>query len=201
MYQTDTATAATLRIVDYDVADGTSPKLERLSIPATGELTAEVDGAATWLGLAADEIVLAALGRAIARTIGEGVVAVDVTGEGRWLLHAIPLMCATTQQVGPTDMLGNVHHALAAAPGNDADVPAEVFLNYVGTVPEGTTPTYETPAGLGYALELRVYRVGGLLHLDWWYDSSRFDSYTVEELMEQFPFALFEMTSDAVAPV
>jgi hypothetical protein len=39
------------------------------------------------------------------------------------------------------------------------------------------------------------------LHLDWWYDTSRFDRYTVEELTEQFPFALLEMTSDAVAPV
>jgi len=78
---------------------------------------------------------------------------------------------------------------------------SEIFLNYVGTVPAGTTPTDETPAGLGYALELRAYRVDGLLQLDWWYDTGRFDSYTIEELMEQFPFALFEMTSDAAAPV
>ena len=59
---------------------------------------------------------------------------------------------------------------------------------------------YETPPGLGYALELRVYRTDGLLQLDWWYDTTRFDRYTVEELTEQFPFALFEMTSDAAAP-
>jgi hypothetical protein len=200
-YQMDNVTAATLRVVDYDIADGTVPKFDMLSIPATSELTAEVDGAAEWLGLAADEILLAALGRAIARTIGEGVVAVDVTGEGRWLLHAIPLVCATAHDVGPAEMLGNVHRALAASPGHTADAESEIFLNYVGTVPAGTTPTYETPAGLGYALELRVYRVDGLLQLDWWYDTCRFDSYTIEELMEQFPFALFEMTSDAAAPV
>jgi hypothetical protein len=40
-----------------------------------------------------------------------------------------------------------------------------------------------------------------MLHLDWWYDTTRFDHYTVEELTEQFRLALFEMTSDAVAPV
>jgi hypothetical protein len=200
-YQIHSMPDPTLRVADHDIADGTSPKLDRLSIPANSELTAEVDGAAAWLGLAADEILLAALGRAIARTIGEGIVAVDVTGERRWLLHAIPLMCATAHEVGPTEMLGNVHEALAAAPGHGADVQSEIFLNYVGTVPAGTTPTYETPAGLGYALELRVYRVDGLLQLDWWYDTCRFDGYTIEELMEQFPFALFEMTSDAVAPV
>jgi hypothetical protein len=164
-------------------------------------VTAEVDGATEWLGVAADEILLAALGRAIARTIGTGVVAVDVTGDRRWLLHAIPLLCATAQQLGPTEMLGHVHRALNATPTHAASLPSEIFLNYIGTLPDGTTPMYETPPGLGYALELRVYRTDGLLHLDWWYDTTRFDAYTVEELMEQFPLALFEMTSDAVAPV
>jgi hypothetical protein len=164
-------------------------------------MTAEIDGATDWLGLAADEILLAALGRTIARTIGEGVVAVDITGERRWLLHAIPLICATAQQASPTEMLGNVHRMLGAVPAHDASLLSEVFLNYIGTLPDGATPMYETPPGLGYALELRVYRTDGQLHLDWWYDTSRFDRYTVEELTEQFPFALFEMTSDALAPV
>jgi hypothetical protein len=39
--------------------------------------------------------------------------------------------------------------------------------------------------------------MNGDMHLDWWYDTSRFDAYTVEELMEQFRLSLFEMTSDA----
>jgi hypothetical protein len=145
--------------------------------------------------------LLAALGRTIARTIGDGVVAVDVTGERRWLLHAIPLLCVTAQQASATEMLGNVHRMLDAAPAQSAHLPSEIFLNYIGTMPDGTTPIYETPPGLGYALELRVYRTEGLLHLDWWYDSARLDPYTVEELTEQFPFALFEMTSDAAAPL
>ncbi len=164
-------------------------------------MTAEVDGATEWLGVAADEILLAALGRTIARTIGDGVVAVDVTGERRWLLRAIPLTCATAQQASPTEMLGTVHRMLGAVPANDAGLSSEIFLNYIGTLPDGTTPIYETPPGLGYALELRVYRTDGVLHLEWWYDTSRFDRYTVEELTEQFPLALFEMTSDAAAPV
>jgi len=190
----------TLRVVDHDIAEGTAPVLEKLSTPVSDELTAEVEGATDWLGLAADEIMLAALGRAIARTIGDGVVAVDVTGERRWLLHAIPLVCATSQQVSPTEMLGSVHCMLSAVSTHAASLPSEIFLNYIGTLPDGTIPTYETPPGLGYALELRIYRTGGQLHLDWWYDTTRFDRYTVEELTEQFPFALFEMTSDAAAP-
>ena len=198
-YAVDNLAMPTLRVIDHDIAEGTSPVLRKLSTPATDEITAEVDGATEWLGLAADEILLAALGRTIARTIGDGVVAVDVTGERRWLLHAIPLTCATAQQASATDMLGIVHRMLGSA--HATSLPSEVFLNFIGTLPDGTTPMYETPPGLGYALELRVYRTDGLLHVDWWYDASRFDRYTVEELTEQFPFALFDMTSDAVAPV
>jgi hypothetical protein len=200
-YPVDTLAMATLRVVDHDIADGTAPVLEKLSTLPSDEMTAEVDGATEWLRVAADEILLAALGRTIARTIGDGVVAVDVTGERRWLLHAIPLLCATSQQASPTEMLGDVHRVLSATPTPSAPLSPQIFLNYIGTLADGTDPSYETPPGLGYALELRVYRIDGELHLDWWYDSTRFDRYTVEELTEQFPLALFEMTSDAAAPV
>jgi hypothetical protein len=200
-YPVDTTGMPSLRLVDHDIAEGTSPVLDKLSMAPSDEVTAEVDGATDWLGVAADEILLAALGRAISRTIGDGVVAVDVTGERRWLLHAIPLVCAGAQQVSPTDMLGQVHRMLTCVPPQATSMPSEVFLNYVGTLPDGAEPTYETPPGLGYALELRVYRADGQLRLDWWYDTTRFDRYTIEELTEQFPLALFEMTSDAAAPV
>jgi hypothetical protein len=35
------------------------------------------------------------------------------------------------------------------------------------------------------------------MRVDWWYDSSRFDEATIQELAEQFPFALIELTSEA----
>jgi len=200
-YPVDTMAMPTLRVVDHEIAHGTAPVLEKLSTPPSEEVTAEVDGATDWLGVAADEILLAALGRTIARTIGDGVVAVDVTGERRWLLHAIPLLCATSQQASPTEMLRDVHRTLSGVPATSAPLSSEVFLNYIGLLADGTDPSYETPPGLGYALELRAYRTDGLLHLDWWYDTTRFDRYTIEELTEQFPLALFEMTSDAAAPV
>jgi len=200
-YPVDKLGFPTLRVVDHDIAEGTFPDLNKLSMLPSKEVTAEVDGATEWLGVAADEILLAALGRTIARTVGDGVVAVDVTGERRWLLHAIPLLCATFQQASATEMLGTVHRMLSAVSAHATSLPSEVLVNYIGTLPAGSTPMYETPPGLGYALELRVYRGDGLLHLDWWYDATRFDRYTIEELMEQFPLALFEMTSDAAAPV
>jgi hypothetical protein len=200
-YPVDTLAMATLRVADHDIADGTFPVLHKLSTPPSDEVTAEVDGATEWLSVAADEILLAALGRTIARTIGDGVVAVDVTGERRWLLHAIPLRCATSQQASPTEMLADVHRMFDSGPAPLTSLQSEILLNYIGELPDGTTPMYETPPGLGYALELRVYRTDGQLHLDWWYDSTRFDAYTIEELAEQFPLALFDMTSDAAAPV
>jgi hypothetical protein len=200
-YSVDTMALPRLRVIDHDIAEGTAPVLDKLSTVPSDEVTAEVDGATEWLGVAADEILLAALGRTIARTIGDGVVAVDVTGERRWLLQAIPLLCAGSQQVSPTQMLRDVHRMLNATHAPSDTLSSQIVLNYIGELPDGTDPSYEMPPGLGYALELRVYRTDGLLHLDWWYDSARFDRYTIEELTEQFPLALFEMTSDAAAPV
>ena len=65
--------------------------------------------------------------------------------------------------------------------------PAEIFFSYVGTIPElpsvtagdapiqldtdTAMPVREALPGLGHAVELRVYRTSGALHLDWWYDT------------------------------
>ena len=74
-YAVDTMALPTLRVVDHDIAEGTTPALQKLAMLPSENVTAEIDGATEWLGVAADEILLAALGRTIARTIGEGVVA------------------------------------------------------------------------------------------------------------------------------
>ena len=47
-------------------------------------------------------------------------------------------------------------------------------------------------------LELRAHREDELVQLDWWYDTRSFDRYTVEELAEQLPFTLIELTSEAM---
>ena len=47
-----------------------------------------------------------------------------------------------------------------------------------------------------------MYRTAdGHVHMDWWYDTRRLDRYTVEEMTEQFPLALIDLTSDAVPPI
>ena len=190
---------ATIRVADYETADARRPAgMTRLSTPATEELTAELDGATEWLGLASDEILLAALARTIARTLGDGVVPVDIASAGRTMLDAVPLMCATAQQANATEILRGVHRVLATASESVAGGPSEVYLNYIGEASDEMAPVQDTPPGMGHALEVRVYRSENLVHVDWWYDASRFEPYTVEELVEQFPLSLYEMTSDAL---
>ncbi|KUI46138.1 hypothetical protein AU198_00870 [Mycobacterium sp. GA-1199] len=192
---------ATVRSTDYDAADaGASAGMVKVSTPASEELTAELDGAAEWLGLPADEILLAALSRAIARTLGEGLVRVDIASERGSLLDAVPLVCVTGQHASATEVLASVHQTLAAASEREVAASPEVYFNYIGDLPSDTVPVQETPPGLGHALEVRVYRAAGEVRVDWWYDTSRFEQYTVEELSEQFPLALVEMTSDALPP-
>ena len=201
-YPVDNLATPTLRVVDHDIADGSSPVLDKLSTPPSDEVTAEVDGATEWLGVAADEILLAALGRTIARTIGDGVVAVDVTGERRWLLHAIPLVCATAQQASATEMLRDVHRMLDRRAGSTPPLCRRRSSSTTSArCPTAPTPMYETPPGLGYALELRVYRTGDCCTSIGGTTRPGSTATHVEELTEQFPLALFEMTSDAAAPV
>jgi hypothetical protein len=196
--------AAKIHVVDYQTVDASRPAgMSRLSALDTDELTAELDGATEWLGVAPDEILLAALARTIAKTLGEGVVPVDVASERGALLDGVPLVCVTAVQAGATEVLRSIHRTLATASERAADGLSEVYFNYLGEVPDESVPVpvQETPPGLGHALELRVYRTGGLVHVDWWYDTSRFEDYTIEELTEQFPLALYEMTSDAMPPM
>jgi hypothetical protein len=192
---------STIHIVDYDAPDATRPaSMARLATQDTEELTAELDGATEYLGVPADEILLGALARTIAKTLGDGTVPVDVASERGSLLDAVPLVCATAPQSEATDILRGVHRVLASATESTADGMSEMYFNYLGEVPEASVPVpvQETPPGLGHALEMRVYRTEGLVHVDWWYDTSRFEPYTVEELAEQFPRALYEMTTDAL---
>jgi hypothetical protein len=101
------------------------------------------------------------------------------------------MICAAGQPMGPTEMLQGAHSVLAGAPFR-AGAQSEVLLNVVNGVVDRpcTRP-----------LELRVQRVDGLLQIDWWYDESRLDAYSVEEMAEQFPLAVIEITSDAAAPL
>jgi hypothetical protein len=179
----------TMQVTDYDIAGRPRPgDLAKFSAPLTDVLTDELDEAQRSLGIATEEIILAALARTIARTIGDGVVAIDFTG-GDHIASALALRCATPQDTTANEMLAEVHRELSGAPRQGMTARADVLVSYPGSAPE--LPNFD------HALEVRVYRDGGLLQLDWRYDSRQFAPYTVQELTEQLPLALIELTSEA----
>ncbi len=243
----DNARRATLRVADQDIAEPPrADDLTRLSSVLTIAQTAEVDEAQRSLRLAADEILLAALGRTIARTVGDGVLAVDLAGHGRsvlkpdidlhrtvgWFttLYPVPLYCAERENATATEMLDRVNRTLEAVPHEGighgllryvyaptarrlaAERQPDVFFSYLGTIPtlpsgegpvqfdvDAAMPAREMLPGLGHAVELRVYRSSGLLHLDWWYDTRRLGRATAEALAERFPLTLAELIEEALA--
>ncbi len=56
----------------------------------------------------------------------------------------------------------------------------------------------DTLPGLGHPIELRVYRRGGALHIDCWYDRRRVQRATIEALAERFPVILIGLVDEAV---
>ena len=93
--------------------------------------------------------------------------------------------------------------------------PADVMLSHVGTIPDlpadvpgdvpvqldadTAMPVRDAVPGLGHAIELRVYRSAGVLHLDWWYDTRRLSLTDVESLANTFVTALIELVREALA--
>lgn len=243
----DNAGKTTLRLGDRDITD--PPHVgDLVKIPSvlSTEQTADVDEAQRRSRVPADEILLAALGRTIAHTVGEGVVAVDLAGHGRLVLkpdvdlhrtvgwfttiYPVPVDCASGDNAPAAQTLEDMHRTLDAVPhygiGHGllryvyaptarqlaAYPAADIFFSYVGTIPElppaqgpvqfDIDPVLlvsEIPPGLGHALELRVYRSSGVLHLDWWFDTRRLTTAQVEELMAQYPVALNELIAEFVA--
>ena len=245
----DTAAKVTLRVAGQVSEPPAVDDLVRLSSTLTVSETTEIDDARRRLQVPIDEILLAALGRTIAATVGDGSVAVDLGGPGRsvlkpdvdlrrtvgWFttLYPVALTCANGQEASAKQLLDDVHDTLKAVPhygigygllrymyaptarALGATPPADIFLSYVGTIPDlppvasgdapvqfdpdTAMPVREAVPGLGHAVELRVYRSAGVLHLDWWYDTRRLGSSDVESLAQQFAATLMELTRQALA--
>lgn len=90
--------------------------------------------------------------------------------------------------------------------------PPDVILSNEGVVPDldlGDSPIQmdadaalslrDKIPGLGHAMELRVFRSSGELHLDWWRDTRRVPQETVETLAARFVAALSELVDEATA--
>ncbi|HEY1842151.1 MAG TPA: beta-ketoacyl synthase N-terminal-like domain-containing protein [Mycobacterium sp.] len=244
-----TATGAELRVADDQTqAPPGVADLVRLATTLPVAETTEIDDARRRLRVPIDEMLLAALGRTIAATVGDGSIAVDLSGQGRSVLkpdvdlrrtvgwfstvYPVALNCAKADDAGAKQTLDDVHSTLAAVPHYGIGYgllrylyaptarllgttrPADIFFNYIGTIPDLPTlgddvavqfdsdtalPVREAIPGLGHAIELRVFRTAGVLHLDWWHDTRRVDAATVQSLADGFSQTLLELIREALA--
>ncbi|RFD26845.1 polyketide synthase [Mycobacterium uberis] len=114
--------------------DGTQPPgpddLTKVSCILSVEQTSELDDARRRFRRSIQVIMLAALGRTIAQTVGDGVVAIELEGEGRSVLrpdvdvrrtigwftnyYPVPLTCAKGQ--GALVQLDAIHNTLKSVP-------------------------------------------------------------------------------------
>lgn len=249
-YWLDAARKATLSVAGPEASQPPgADDLVRLSTTLSAADTGEVDDARRRLRLPVEEILLAALGRTVAATVGEGAVAVDMGGRGRsvlkpdvdlqrtagWFttLHPIALTSASAQQSSAKQLLEDVRDTLKAVPHYGigygllrymyaptarvlgATRPADILFSHIGTIPDAPAdqpedapirfdsdtamPIRDALPGLGHALELRVYRASGVLHLDWWYDNRRLGPTDVESFARHYSSALLDIVRDAVA--
>ncbi|TGD90470.1 hypothetical protein BayCH28_00980 [Mycolicibacterium sp. CH28] len=184
--------SSNVRVVDDEMTSGPSrpEDLARLSAPLSHELTAELDGAVQSAGIGVEELLLAALARAIARAVGIGVVTVS----GLTTVHPMKLCCAIESGMDADALLADVRDAMSPA-GNGAQLPADVVFSFLGLPPEPSFGRQQLAAGP--ALGVLAYRVDGTLQMDWWYDLRRLRGCTVEELAAQFRLGLIGLTSEA----
>ena len=125
------ATAANLRVAS-DQVDGAPgvADLARIASALTVAQTTEIDDARRRLKVPIDEMLLAALSRTIAAIVGDGTLAVDLSGEGRSVLkpdidvrrtvgwfntvYPVPLACAKGD--GAKQAIDDVHTTLNTVP-------------------------------------------------------------------------------------
>ena len=182
--------SSNVRVVDDEIPGRPRPEdLVRLSAPLSHELTAELDGAVEAARIGVEEILLAALGRAIARTIGVGFVTVS----GLTTVQPLRLCCADERGMDADALLADVREALT--PARLSTSPADVAFSFLGLPPEPSLGPLQLADGP--ALGVLAYRADGEVQMDWWYDSRRLDRCTVEELTNQFRLGLISVTSEA----
>lgn len=160
--------------------------MAKLSSSLGSILRAELDGAQAQTGAGAAQFLLAALGRTVARTIGDGVLSVDVDA-GESSAEGVAVPCASEREVSAFELLAAVRRALAA--GGAAPRPTDVYFACGAARAAGDRHRLEVYTRLDSELSDTIV-------VDWWYDTRSFDAATVDELAEQFPLALIELTSE-----
>lgn len=172
-------------IADYGtVGPPVASDLATVSSSLDDVLSAELHGARTAMGCTAEELLLAALGRTVARAIGDGLLTVDVvSGPERAGYRRVGVPCVSQRGLSGPELLA------AARPGVDTAEHAGVDMSFAyGEGPRAGQ--FEHPLALHVQCDTET-----TMRLLWRFDSRRFDQCTVHELADQFPLALIEVTS------
>ncbi|ULN50548.1 polyketide synthase [Mycolicibacterium goodii] len=173
-------------IADRDAAGPAGLADTSMMSTALGDvLAAELAGAREALGCTTEEIVLAALGRTVARTVGEGLLTVDLDSDGQPnARRRVVVPCVSRRDLSGVELLATARSTVSTAEARPrADVALRINSGGAGSVGE-------------YGLCVHVdHAADSHLRVDWSYDTRSFDRYTVEELADQFPLALIEVTS------
>lgn len=129
-YWLQTATAATLKVAGEAADPPGVADLARIASALTVAETTEIDDVRRRLRVPIDQMLLAALSRTIANAVGNGVVAVDLNGEGRsvlkpdvdlrrtvgWFNTVYPIALPCTKSDSAKQLLDDVHDTLNAVP-------------------------------------------------------------------------------------
>jgi phthiocerol/phenolphthiocerol synthesis type-I polyketide synthase E len=225
----ETAAKATLRMAGQVSQPPAVDDLVRLSSTLTVAETTEIDDARRRLRAPVEEILLAGPGRSVLkpdvdlrRTVGWFTTVYPVAlacaksqdASARQLMDDVHDTLSAVPHYGiGYGLLRYMYAPTARLLG--ATPPADIFFSYLGAIPDlpavpaddapvqfdadTAMPVRETIPGLGHAVELRVYRAAGVLHLDWWYDSRRIDPARAGSLADAFSTTVMELTREAVA--
>lgn len=172
-------------IADYGtVGPPAAADIATVSSSLDAVLSAELHGAARAMDCTAEELLLAALGRTVARAIGEGTLVVDVaSGPERAGFRRVAVPCLGRRDLSGVELLAAARRGIDSADHPSADV----SLAYGGASRTGQS---------AHALALQIEGdTEATMSLQWRFDSRRFDHGTVQELAEQYPLALIEVTS------
>ncbi|OMC34332.1 hypothetical protein A5740_00790 [Mycobacterium sp. GA-1841] len=179
------APGASSWIVDYGFAGRPRPAdVATVSSSLDDVLIEELRGAQVAMGCTVEDLLLATLGRAVARTIGEGVLRVDVVGGvGRHDVRQIGVPCVSRRGLSGPELLA------AAYPTNDSSGHPSADISFA--FGEGL-PAHRARSPLAVHIHPGPETT---MCLQWRFDRRGFDRCTIEELAEQFPLALIELTS------
>ncbi len=247
-YWLDAVNAPNLRLAYQDAGRPASTDLVRVAAGLSSDQTTQFEDARRRLGFSVEHLLLTALGRTVAGAAGNGVIGVDLSGQGRSVLrpdidprrtvgsfstvYPVALRCEKISDLPVRALVGEVKGLLDAVPHFGISygllhylyaptarqlasvTQADVYLDVAGAIPDlasadiSDAPVQfdddaalgirETAPGLGHPVEIRAYRSGDELLVDWWFDQRRIEPERASALAESFRTSLIDLVREAI---